>query len=74
MRRWGRSGRPHFKDIIHQEERVGGFRSKIHNNKKRSLGPEQSLSKVGTLPPHDSYIPHGPVASNTHTYIYTHKG
>ena len=53
---------------------VGGFRSKIHNNKKRSLGPEQSLSKVGTLPPHDSYIPHGPVDSNTHTYIYTHKG
>ena len=53
---------------------IGGFRSKIHNNKKRSLGPEQSLSKVGTLPPHDSYIPHGPVASNTHTYIYTHEG
>ena len=50
------------------------FRSKIHNNNKRSLGPEQSLSKVGTLPPHDSYIPHGPVASNTHTYIYTHEG
>ena len=43
---------------------VGGFRSKIHNNKKRSLGPEQSLSKVGTLPPRTDRWP------VTHTHIY----
>ena len=30
---------------------------------------EWSKSEVGTSPPHDSEIPHGPVASNTHTHM-----
>ena len=46
----------------------GGFRSKLHNNKQRSLGPEWSLYEVVTSPPLDSEIPHGPVSSNTHTH------
>ena len=31
---------------------------KIRNNNKRSLGPEWSMSEVGTPPPHDSEKPH----------------
>ena len=35
----------------------------VRNNKRRSLGPEWSISKVGTPPPHNSDKPHGLVAS-----------
>ena len=46
----------------------GGFRSKLHSNKRRSLGLDWSLYEVGTSPPHDLDITHGLVASNTHTH------
>ena len=46
----------------------GGFIFKLHNNKQQSLGPECSLSNVGTPSPHDLYIPHGLVSINTHTH------
>ena len=46
----------------------GGFRSKLHENKRRSLGSEWSLSKVGKSPPNDSDIPHRLVTNNTHTH------
>ena len=35
----------------------------IHKNKRHSLGPEWSMSEVGTPPPHNSDKPHGMVAS-----------
>ena len=47
----------------------GGLINKLHNNKRQSLGPERSLSDVGTLPHHDSDIPNRLVTSNTHTHI-----
>ena len=47
-----------------------GFRSKVQNNKQRSLGPEWLLSEVGPSPPYDLDIPHRLVASNMH--LHTH--
>ena len=46
----------------------GGFIFNVRDNKQQSLGPEWSLSEVGTPPPHDSDIPHGLVESNTHPH------
>ena len=43
------------------EGRTGPIR--VHNNKRRSLGPEWSMSEVGTPPPHNLDKPHGLVAS-----------
>ena len=48
----------------------------VHNNKQWSLGPEWSMSKVGTPPPHNLDKPHGLVASinnnnNMNTIIRT---
>ena len=45
---------------------VGGAgpRSKLSNNKRRSLGPERSMSEVGTPPPHNLDKPRKLVASN----------
>ena len=43
------------------KERVG-LRSIVRNNKRNLLGPERSLSKVGTSRPHDLDTPHGMVA------------
>ena len=40
--------------------------SKLHNNKQRSLGPEWSMSEVGTPPPHNMDKPHGMVTSNNY--------
>ena len=37
--------------------------SKVFNNKRQRLGPEWSMSEVGTPSPHHMYKPHGPVAS-----------
>ena len=41
----------------------GGRARLKSNNKRRSLGPEWSMSEVGTPPPHNSDEPHGLVAS-----------
>ena len=38
--------------------------SKLRKNKRPSLGPEWSMSEVGTPPPHNSNKPHRLVASN----------
>ena len=35
----------------------------VHNNKRWSLGPEWSMSEVGTPPPHNSDTPYILVAS-----------
>ena len=35
----------------------------LRNNKKQSLGPEQSLTEVGTPPPHHLFKLHGLVES-----------
>ena len=35
----------------------------VRNNKRRILGPEWSMSGVGTTPPHNSEKPHGLVYS-----------
>ena len=40
--------------------------SKLRKNKRRSLGPEWSISEYGTPPPHNSDKPHGLVFTNTH--------
>ena len=73
MRRQVRSGLPPQTDIGQQEEGAGRFQeSKLHNNKRRILGPEWSLSDVGKPPSHDSYIPHGLVTINTHTHTHTY--
>ena len=45
-----------------------GSISKIFNNKQQSLGPEWSMFKFGTSPPHNLDKPHGLVTSNTHTH------
>ena len=37
--------------------------SKLRNNKRRSLGPEWSMSEVGTMPPQNLDKPHRLVAS-----------
>ena len=50
-----------------------GSISKICNNTQQSLGPEWSMSEVGTLPTHNLDKPHGLVASNTHTKHKTHS-
>ena len=42
---------------------------RLRNNKRRSLGPEWSMSEVGTPPSHNWDKPHVLVASNTHTPI-----
>ena len=44
----------------------GEFIFKIHNNKRRILGLEESLLELGTAYPHDLDIIHKLVASNTH--------
>ena len=45
-------------------EEKGGAEGWIKsNNKRRILGPEWSMSKVGTPPPHNSEKPHGLVES-----------
>ena len=41
----------------------------IHNNGRRSLGTEGSLSEAGTSPPHNSDTLHVPVAGLTATLI-----
>ena len=71
MGRQGKSGLTPWRDIGRKYEGAGGFRSKVHNNKRRSLGMEWSLSKFGTPPPHDSDIPNGPVDIKTHTQTHT---
>ena len=43
---------------------------KLRNNKKQSLGPEWSISEVGTPLPHNSDKPHGLVASNNNKTVY----
>ena len=63
-------GRPLGLTLDGRRRGWGGFRFKLRNNKRRSLGPEWSLSEVGTPTPHDLDIPHGLVASCTHTHIY----
>ena len=35
----------------------------VCNNKQQNLGPEWSMSKVGTSPPHNLDKPHGLVSS-----------
>ena len=40
-----------------------GQMSKLHNNKRRIIGTEWSMSKVGTPSPHNLDNPHGLVAS-----------
>ena len=47
-----------------------GFRSKLHDNNQRILGPERSLSEVVISPTDDLEIPHRLLAINTHTYKY----
>ena len=47
--------------------------SKLRNNKRRSLGPEWSMSKVGTPPPHNLDKPHGLLASIDNKFIITHN-
>ena len=65
----GKSGMPPPGRTLDGRRRgEGGFINKLHNNKRQILGPEWSLSDVGTLPPHDSDIPHRLVTSNTHTH------
>ena len=69
LRSQGRSGIPSLEGHRTAGEEGGvGSISKLCNNKRWSLGPEWSMSEVGTSPPHDLDIPHGPVASKTHTY------
>ena len=67
--RRGRSGMPPRIDI-----RQGGLGSisKLCNNKRRSLGPEWSMSEVGTSPSHNMDKTHRLVFSNT--YTQTHVG
>ena len=60
-----------------REGGVGSI-SNLCNNKGWSLGPDWSMSKVGTPPPHNSEKPHGLGESNTHThnipqYLSIHK-
>ena len=43
--------------------------SKVPNNKRRSLGSEWSMSKVGNPPPHNSEKYHGLVAINNNNNI-----
>ena len=47
----------------------GRFKSNTHNNKRRSLGMQWSVSENVTPPPHDLDTSHGLVSSNTHTHI-----
>ena len=47
----------------------GGLIS-VHNNKRRILGPEWSMSEVGTPPPHNSDKPHGLVDSINNNNIH----
>ena len=51
--------------------REGGASSllKICNNNQQNLGPEWSMSEVGTPPYDNPDKPHGLVASNTHTQM-----
>ena len=51
------------------KEGGAGSISKLCKNKRWSLGPEWSISEVGTSPPHNLYKPHGLVDSNTHTQV-----
>ena len=43
--------------------------SKLRNNKQQILGPECSMSEVGTLPPHNLDKTHGLVSSNNNSNI-----
>ena len=43
----------------------------VRNNKQRSLGPEWSMSEVGTPPPHNPDKPHRLVDSINNKKIYT---
>ena len=43
--------------------------SKLRNNKRRILGPEWLMFKVGTPPPHNLDKPHGLVASNNNNIL-----
>ena len=55
---------------ISVREGGAGSISKLCNNKLRILGPEWSMSKVGTFPPHNLYKPRRLVASNTVTQLW----
>ena len=50
---------------------------RVRNNKQRSLGPEWSMSEVGTPPPHNPDKPHRLVTSinnnnNNLVYLFVH--
>ena len=50
---------------------VGEVSINLWNNKRQNLGPEWSMSEVGTLPPHNSEKPHRMVASiNNNMWIF----
>ena len=44
---------------------------RLRNNKRRSLGPEWSMSEVGTPPPHNSDKTHGLGASINNNNMHT---
>ena len=50
----------------------GGLIS-VHNNKRRILGPEWSMSEVGTPTPHNRDKPHGLVGSINNNSISHNK-
>ena len=54
-----------YGEMGHQMAGVEGWDCPIisRNNKQQRLGPEWSMSEVGTPPPHDLEKPHGLVAS-----------
>ena len=45
--------------------------SKLRTNMRRRLGPEWSMSRVGTPPPHNLYKTHGLVVINNKNNIYS---
>ena len=51
-------------DLENRRRKRWGGRARLNsNNKRRSLGPEWSMSKVGTPPPYNLDKPHGLMAS-----------
>ena len=54
------------------EEGWAGPISKLGNNKRRSIGSEWSMSKVGTPPTHNLDNPHGLVASINNNNVTNH--
>ena len=76
-------GCPPGKEIKRREERAGRVKNKYVTISDGAYVAEGSLSDIGTLPPHNSDIPHIPGASNTHKHTqrertwnsapYTHK-